>query len=64
MEYTEIITEAAYRSTVDDVAKLRNHGWTEDQISEAVYVIAMSPSSIASPMPSECRRSTIWSSGR
>jgi alkylhydroperoxidase family enzyme len=41
MEYTEIITEAAYRSTVDDVAKLRNHGWTEDQISEAVYVIAM-----------------------
>lgn len=41
MNYTEIITKAAYRSTVDDVAELRNHAWTEDQISEAVYVIAM-----------------------
>ena len=41
MDYTEIITRAAYRSTVDDVAQLRNHAWTEDQISEAVYIIAM-----------------------
>jgi alkylhydroperoxidase family enzyme len=41
MEYTEIITRAAYRSTPDDVATLRNHAWTEDQISEAVYIIAM-----------------------
>jgi alkylhydroperoxidase family enzyme len=41
MEYTEIITRAAYRSTADDVAQLRNHAWTEDQISEAVYIIAM-----------------------
>ena len=41
MEYTEIITRAAYRSTTEDVAKLRNHDWTEDQISEAVYIIAM-----------------------
>ena len=41
MEYAEIITRAAYRSTPDDVAKLRNHAWTEDQICEAVYIIAM-----------------------
>ena len=41
LEYAEIITQAAYRSTADDVAKLRNHTWTEDQISEAVYIIAM-----------------------
>ena len=41
MQYVELITDAAYRSTADDVANLRNHGWTEDQISEAVYIIAM-----------------------
>ena len=41
MEYTRIITEAAYKSTPDDVQKLRNHGWSEDQISEGVYIIAM-----------------------
>ena len=41
MEYTWIITEAAYKSTPDDVQKLRDSGWSEDQISEAVYIIAM-----------------------
>ncbi len=41
MDYTRIITEAAPRSTPDDVQNLRDHGWTEDQISEAVYIIAM-----------------------
>ena len=41
MDYTRIITEAAYKSTPDDVQKLRDSGWSEDQISEAVYIIAM-----------------------
>ncbi len=41
MQYAELITQAAYRSTTEDVMTLRNHGWTEDQISEAVYIIAM-----------------------
>ncbi len=41
MDYTRLITEAAPRSTVEDVQKLRDHGWSEDQISEAVYIIAM-----------------------
>ncbi len=41
MRYAELITKAAYRSTAEDVQILRNHGWTEDQISEAVYIIAM-----------------------
>ena len=36
-----LITEAAYRSTSKDVDKLRNAGWKEDQIAEAVYVIAL-----------------------
>ena len=41
MQYAELITNAAYRSTAEDVQKLRDHGWTEDQISEAVYIIAL-----------------------
>ncbi len=41
MQYAELITNAAYRSTAEDVQILRDQGWTEDQISEAVYIIAM-----------------------
>ena len=41
MDYSKLITEAAYRSTADDVQRLRDLGWSEDQISEAVYIIAM-----------------------
>ena len=41
LEYVELITRAAYRSTAEDVQKLRVAGWTEDQISEAVYITAM-----------------------
>lgn len=41
LDYVQLITEAAYRSTADDVKKLRQAGWTEDQIAEAVYITAM-----------------------
>ena len=41
LEYVKIITEAAYKSTPEDVQKLRVAGWSEDQIAEAVYVTAM-----------------------
>jgi alkylhydroperoxidase family enzyme len=41
LDYVELITQAAYRSTAEDVQKLRDVGWSEDQISEAVYIIAM-----------------------
>lgn len=41
MDYVKIITDAAYRSTPEDVQKLRNAGWTEDQIAEAVYITAL-----------------------
>jgi len=41
MEYVKLITEAAYRSTAEDVEKLRAAGWREEQISEAVYVAAL-----------------------
>jgi alkylhydroperoxidase family enzyme len=41
MDYTKLITDAAYKSTADDVQKLRDVGWSGDKISEAVYIIAM-----------------------
>jgi alkylhydroperoxidase family enzyme len=41
LEYVELITNAASRSTPQDVQKLRDAGWNEDQISEAVYVTAL-----------------------
>jgi alkylhydroperoxidase family enzyme len=41
LEYVELITRAAYRSTADDVEKLRVTGWKEEQIAEAVYITAL-----------------------
>ena len=41
MAYVKLITDAAYRSTVEDVERLRAAGWKEDQIAEAVYVAAL-----------------------
>jgi uncharacterized peroxidase-related enzyme len=41
LDYVELITNAAYRSTSEDVQKLRDAGWSEDQISEAVYITAL-----------------------
>ena len=41
LDYVEIITRAAYRSTPEDVEKLRVAGWSENQISEAVYIAAL-----------------------
>jgi alkylhydroperoxidase family enzyme len=41
LDYVTKVTEAAYRTTDDDVQRLRDVGWTEPQIAEAVYVTAM-----------------------
>ena len=41
LDYVAKVTEAAYRTTAADVQKLRDHGWTEPQIAEAVYITAM-----------------------
>jgi len=41
LDYAQLITEAAYRSTAEDVEKLHAAGWTEDQIAEAGYITAM-----------------------
>jgi alkylhydroperoxidase family enzyme len=41
LEYVSKVTEAAYRTTGEDVQILRDHGWTEPQIAEAVYITAL-----------------------
>ncbi len=41
MEYVELVTKAAYKTTAKDVQKLRDVGWKEEQIAEAVFVTAM-----------------------
>jgi alkylhydroperoxidase family enzyme len=41
LDYVTKVTEAAYRTTNEDVQSLRDHGWTEPQIAEAVYITAM-----------------------
>ena len=41
LEYVERVTNAAARTTAEDVQKVRDAGWSEDQIAEAVYVTAM-----------------------
>ena len=41
LDYVKKVTETAYHTTPDDVQRLRDVGWTEAQIAEAVYVTAM-----------------------
>ncbi|MGC2183424.1 MAG: carboxymuconolactone decarboxylase family protein [Terriglobales bacterium] len=41
LDYVKLITEASHRSTHEDVQRLRDAGWSEDQIAEAVYITAM-----------------------
>jgi alkylhydroperoxidase family enzyme len=41
LDYVKLITDAAYRSTAEDVQKLRDASWKEEQIAEAVYITAM-----------------------
>jgi alkylhydroperoxidase family enzyme len=41
LDYVKQVTEAASRTTHEDVRKLRDAGWSENQIAEAVYITAM-----------------------
>ena len=41
LDYAALVTRAADRSTAEDVQRLRDAGWREEQIAEAVYVIAL-----------------------
>ena len=41
LDYVKNVTEAAYRTTHEEVQTLRDHGWSDEQIAEAVYITAM-----------------------
>jgi alkylhydroperoxidase family enzyme len=41
MDYVRLITEESHKSTARDAQRLRDVGWTENQIAEAVYITAM-----------------------
>jgi alkylhydroperoxidase family enzyme len=41
LDYVQKVTEAAYKTTHEDVQVLRDLGWTDPQIAEAVYITAM-----------------------
>jgi alkylhydroperoxidase family enzyme len=41
MDYVKLITENSASSTAEDVQKLRDAGWKEEQIAETVYITAM-----------------------
>ena len=41
LKFARIITERAASCTRADVQLVRDSGWTDDQIAEAVYVVAM-----------------------
>ena len=41
LDYVKKVNDAAYKTTPEDVQGLRSHGWSNDQIAEAVYITAM-----------------------
>ena len=41
LKFAELLTLHSYRCGPDDIQRLRDVGWTDPQIAEAVYVTAM-----------------------
>ena len=41
LDYVTKVTQAAYKTTHEDVQSLRDHGWSDAQIAEGVYITAM-----------------------
>ena len=41
MRFVERITLHAWKNTADDVQQVRDAGWSDEQIAEAVYITAM-----------------------
>ena len=41
LEYVKKVTEAAYRTTPEDVQTLRDHGWTEPQIVIRFWIVSV-----------------------
>jgi alkylhydroperoxidase family enzyme len=41
LRFTRTVTQHAYRTTDEEVEGLRAVGWSDEQIAEAVYIIAL-----------------------
>jgi alkylhydroperoxidase family enzyme len=41
LRFVALVTRHAYRTTDQDIERLRQHGWSDPQIAEAVYVTAL-----------------------
>lgn len=41
LEFVRLLTVSSYRTTAQDVNKLRDVGWSDAQIAEAVYIAAL-----------------------
>ena len=41
LRFVKLVTESAYRVTADETQTLRDAGWTDPQIAEAVYITAL-----------------------
>lgn len=41
LRFVKLVTETAYRVTADQTQALRDIGWTDPQIAEAVYITAL-----------------------
>ena len=41
LKFVRLVTLHAYKTTDEDVERLREHGWTDPQIAECVYITAL-----------------------
>jgi alkylhydroperoxidase family enzyme len=41
LRFVELLTKHAWKNTGDDVQKVRDAGWSDEQIAEAVYITAL-----------------------
>ena len=41
LTFVELVTRHAYKTTPEDVQRVRDAGWTEPQIAEGVYITAL-----------------------
>lgn len=41
LRYVELLTRHAWQATAEDAQRLRDAGWSDEQIAEAVYITAL-----------------------
>lgn len=41
LRLVELVTRHAYRTTAEDIDRLRQVGWTDPEIAEAIYITAL-----------------------